>query len=995
MQFKDSFIIKNYSICTEWSYPKVVASWRMDGNNTNCCVWDGVECNQDTGHVIALNLESNCLYGSITSSSSLLCLLHLQNLTLAYYDFNHSQIPSKIGNLSSLIHLDLSYSKFSGQIPFEIQYLSKSSFLYLVSFDGYNLYTKSLMKSLVQNLTNLEDLRFSDLGSYRLYGRFPTRIFQLPHLLGLSALYNEDLIGHLPKFHTNSPLKYLILGGTNFSGDLPASIGNLNSLNSFKIGNCNFLGTIPNSFSNLTHLIELDLSQNSFDDLSWLTRAKLSHLNLTKFPDILRNQSRLWYLDLKGNNFQGLIPKWMFNVSWEKGMMERGMARLAKKLKRLKSSLRGWNKDVFGATTLNIRLLEDRVEKLEKKMQEGFNEEDEQDYLVAKIELNTWLEREETRLRQQAKLAWLEKGEASASFFRACNARSKRQVNEMRLPDGRWLKTSEEIHEEAVLYFSNLLSHKQVGVLPDLSNLVQTVVTEEDNERLCQLPSIQDVRDVVFSIPVNSSLGLDGFGSGFFQACWHIVGNDVVEWSRQKILISLGQSAYARPSTKFARKFCKESLGRLYLSNNFLSGIENSPTIIPWPKLEDLELKNNMMHGSLPIPPPAIWFYSISNNSFTGRISPFICNMSSPLLLDLSYNHLSCMIHPCIGNLSQSLSVLVLRSNNFSSNIPKTCQNQLQGHLPRSLANCTKHEYLHVGHNQINDTYPFWLGTLQQLNILVFHSNGFHDAIRSPETNYTLPNLHIIDLSDNHLSRNLPPGYFTQWDAMKSVGAKNLKYLDDYSIDCSIIITTKGVELEYKKIQDGLTVIDFSCNRFEEDILERLGNLVGLLVLNLSNNAFTGHIPSSFANLTQLESLDLSQNKLFGEIPPDLTHLNFLSKFNVSHNCLIGLIPHGQQFGTFGNTSFEDNRALCGRPLSKIYGDSDNSMPPPSTNFEENQGPKFFFEFGWKAVVMGYGCGFVFGVVIGHIVITRKQDWVIKIFGKKQHQTRIMVNHRK
>ncbi|XP_042974906.1 receptor-like protein 34 [Carya illinoinensis] len=317
------------------------------------------------------------------------------------------------------------------------------------------------------------------------------------------------------------------------------------------------------------------------------------------------------------------------------------------------------------------------------------------------------------------------------------------------------------------------------------------------------------------------------------------------------------------------------------------------------------------------------------------------------------------------------------------------------GHLPRSLANCTKHEYLHVGHNQINDTYPFWLGTLQQLNILVFHSNGFHDAIRSPETNYTLPNLHIIDLSDNHLSRNLPPGYFTQWDAMKSVGAKNLKYLDDYSIDCSIIITTKGVELEYKKIQDGLTVIDFSCNRFEEDILERLGNLVGLLVLNLSNNAFTGHIPSSFANLTQLESLDLSQNKLFGEIPPDLTHLNFLSKFNVSHNCLIGLIPHGQQFGTFGNTSFEDNRALCGRPLSKIYGDSDNSMPPPSTNFEENQGPKFFFEFGWKAVVMGYGCGFVFGVVIGHIVITRKQDWVIKIFGKKQHQTRIMVNHRK
>ncbi|XP_041009108.1 receptor-like protein 43 isoform X2 [Juglans microcarpa x Juglans regia] len=390
--------------------------------------------------------------------------------------------------------------------------------------------------------------------------------------------------------------------------------------------------------------------------------------------------------------------------------------------------------------------------------------------------------------------------------------------------------------------------------------------------------------------------------------------------------------------------------------------------------------------------------------------SPFICNMSSPEVLDLSYNNLSGMIHPCIGNLSQSLSVLRLRSNNFGSTIPKTwakgcrlnmidlSQNQLQGRLPRSLANCTELEYLRVSDNQINDTSPFWLRTLQHLKILDLHSNGFHGAIRSLETNYTFSNLCIIDLSHNHLSGNLSAGYFAQWDAMKSVGAKNLQYMGD-RVYYSIIITIKGVELEYKKIQDGLIVIDFSCNRFEGDIPEILGNLEGLRVLNLSNNAFTGHIPSSFANLTQLESLDLSQNKLFGKIPPELVQLNFLSNFTVSHNCLTGPIPQGQQFGTFPNTSFEDNRGLCGRPLSKSCGDSDISTPPPST-FEENRSPKLFFEFGWKVVVLGYGCGFVFGVVIGHIVTTRKQDWLIKIFGKKQRQTRIsrvnlQVNRRK
>ncbi|XP_035550520.1 receptor-like protein 7 isoform X2 [Juglans regia] len=304
MHFKDSFIIQNYSVCgLSTDYPKEVASWRVEGNNTNCCAWDGVECNQDTGHVIALNLSRSCLYGSITSNSSLFRLLHLQNLTLANNDFNHSQIPSEIGNLSSLTHLDLSYSQFSGQIPSAIQYLSKLSFLSLYSYyDNYGLYTKNLA-SLVQNLTNLETLDFfginisstvpeslANLSSLKLlalsncslYGQFPTRIFHLPHLQKLDVWSNEDLTG-----------------------------------------------TIPNSFSNLTQLTTLDLSANPFNDLSWLTRVSsndilpqfgflgLAHLNLTKLPDILRNQSKLEYLDLEGNNLQGLIPKWMHNVSKE------------------------------------------------------------------------------------------------------------------------------------------------------------------------------------------------------------------------------------------------------------------------------------------------------------------------------------------------------------------------------------------------------------------------------------------------------------------------------------------------------------------------------------------------------------------------------------------------------------------------------------------------------------------------------------------------------
>jgi ribose/xylose/arabinose/galactoside ABC-type transport system permease subunit len=36
--------------------------------------------------------------------------------------------------------------------------------------------------------------------------------------------------------------------------------------------------------------------------------------------------------------------------------------------------------------------------------------------------------------------------------------------------------------------------------------------------------------------------------------------------------------------------------------------------------------------------------------------------------------------------------------------------------------------------------------------------------------------------------------------------------------------------------------------------------------------------------------------------------------------------------------------------------------------------------FGWKAVVMGYGCGFMFGLVMGYLVLrTRKPQRVVSL----------------
>ncbi|XP_042950062.1 uncharacterized protein LOC122282173 [Carya illinoinensis] len=62
-----------------------------------------------------------------------------------------------------------------------------------------------------------------------------------------------------------------------------------------------------------------------------------------------------------------------------------------------------------------------------------------------------------------------------------------------------------------------------------LSSLIAPVIHADDNVSLLELPSTQEVKQALFFIPTDSSPGSDGFGSGFYKACWDIVGTDVMD----------------------------------------------------------------------------------------------------------------------------------------------------------------------------------------------------------------------------------------------------------------------------------------------------------------------------------------------------------------------------------------------------------------------------------------------------------------------------------
>ncbi|KAK8648722.1 hypothetical protein V6N13_129466 [Hibiscus sabdariffa] len=335
------------------SYPKT-NSWKK---GLDCCLWDGVTCDNITGQVIGLDLSCSWLSGTFTSNSTLFHLSHLQKLDLSFNDFRNSRISPSFGRFPSLTHLDLSSSWFSGSVPCEISYLSKLVSLHLsyrpsldiisdIEAPGPTLKLEtSTLKGIVRNLTKVRkvsldgiDMSSVDPNSFinlsasltslslvgcHLRGSFPDHIFNLPNIQFLTLDENPNLTGQFPKSNWTSPLEVLDASMTPLSGELPESLGNLKSLQGLGLFGCNLSGPIPASLGNLSQLRFLFLSWNHFSGeipSSITNLNELGILNLASnqlegsVPDNPNAFPNLGSLDLSDNLLSGRTPSWFYTI---------------------------------------------------------------------------------------------------------------------------------------------------------------------------------------------------------------------------------------------------------------------------------------------------------------------------------------------------------------------------------------------------------------------------------------------------------------------------------------------------------------------------------------------------------------------------------------------------------------------------------------------------------------------------------------------------------
>ncbi|KAG6414517.1 hypothetical protein SASPL_121889 [Salvia splendens] len=282
----------------------VLYDW-TDTPSSDYCVWRGIDCDNVTFNVVALNLSDLNLDGEI--SPAIGKLKSLVSIDLRGNRLS-GQIPDEIGDCSALQSLDLSFNELFGDIPFSISKLKQLETLDLAQ----NRLSGEIPRLLYWN----EVLQYLGLRGNNLQGSLSPDMCQLSGLWYFDVR-NNSLSGPIPENIGNcTSFQVLDLSYNNLTGDIPFNIGFL-QVATLSLQNNHFSGQIPSVIGLMQALAVLDLSFNMLSGtippiLGNLTYTEKLYLHANKLsgsiPSELGNMTKLHYLELNDNQLTGCIP---------------------------------------------------------------------------------------------------------------------------------------------------------------------------------------------------------------------------------------------------------------------------------------------------------------------------------------------------------------------------------------------------------------------------------------------------------------------------------------------------------------------------------------------------------------------------------------------------------------------------------------------------------------------------------------------------------------
>nr|XP_027098937.1 uncharacterized protein LOC113718221 [Coffea arabica] len=105
--------------------------------------------------------------------------------------------------------------------------------------------------------------------------------------------------------------------------------------------------------------------------------------------------------------------------------------------------------------------------------------------------------------------------------------RRKSVIHRIRMTNSEWVDDESSICNDAVSFFQELFTEEVGRSSSDMLEIIPRIIMDQDNILLTEVPSLHEVKEIIFSMDGDSVAGSDGFTGKFFMTTWEVVAEDV------------------------------------------------------------------------------------------------------------------------------------------------------------------------------------------------------------------------------------------------------------------------------------------------------------------------------------------------------------------------------------------------------------------------------------------------------------------------------------
>lgn len=188
---------------------------------------------------------------------------------------------------------------------------------------------------------------------------------------------------------------------------------------------------------------------------------------------------------------------------------------LSQKLKTLKYALKTWNKEAFGDVQTMIDYAQANLNAIQQQIASaGYTDSLLDQELTAQQELDSTLAYQEEFQREKARINWFTQGDRNTSFFHKLTKvrHASKQLSVLKVGDS-FIDNQADIEHHVLDYYTSLYASGNSSIETDFASIfIPNLASYEDNVMLTNLPSMEEVKLVLFGMNGAEAPRPNGFG---------------------------------------------------------------------------------------------------------------------------------------------------------------------------------------------------------------------------------------------------------------------------------------------------------------------------------------------------------------------------------------------------------------------------------------------------------------------------------------------------